>query len=508
MSIQEHRSVNAGAESPDGAYLHNRIAFYLNGTKVERDLLPAMTTLDFLHRELGMFGTKCSCNEGDCGACTVVIVSRKGDRITYQAINSCNFPAAKLHGKHLITVEGLGTPQRLHPIQKAMLDFHGIQCGYCTPGFVMSIFAFLAEGGGKDRQSIMAALEGNLCRCTGYDSILQTVEYLADHYHASEIVPAWCRETEKVIAETKDRAQLILKHSGRSHPVKAYYVPYDLDELFLKMRDLEGETQYKIICGGTDLMVLSNVNKIHSPHLIDISQIQALQEISEHDDLIEIGAGVTYSQILHSDLINRGIPVLIRIIRQIASDQIRNSATLCGNICNASPVADGATTLLALDARLRIASQDAERYLPLSEYYLDYKKTALQSGEIIRAIIVPAQEPTDYATVFKSVKRRAVDISSIVTAARFRIADGHLVNSRLAVGGAAKYPKLSETFARFCSGRILDEGWFAEAAEAAVQDFIPISDVRGSDAFRRRMIRNHALLCLQECLERVTGGER
>ncbi|MBM4404045.1 MAG: FAD binding domain-containing protein [Candidatus Cloacimonetes bacterium] len=535
---------------PEGVCLYNRIRFYLNGRKRTYDIPPAMTTLDFVHRELGMYGTKCSCNEGDCGACMVVVVLVVKGKIRYQAINSCIYPAAKLHGKHLITVEGIGTPQNLHPIQTALLDHHGTQCGYCTPGFVMSIFAYLANGGTRDRESTLAALEGNLCRCTGYDSILRAVEQLTRDYQSDDIIPQWCRELEPDLAIFNAPEQLILKQSDRLHPVRAYLVPDTLDELFRQMEEIENSSQYRIICGGTDLMVQANVNKIYYPYLLDISQIEELNGISEHDGSIEIGATVTYNQLKHSALIQAKVPVLIRIIDQIASEQVRNSATLIGNIGNASPVADAATTLLALDARLKIVSAAQERYLSLSagspsqsdldadqravketaptSYYLDYKQTAIRPGELIHSVIIPEQELTDFATIIKSTKRKAVDISSIVTAAHFRVSDGIIVNARLAIGGADRYPRLSAAFNRFCQGKSLFKGtlerrpydkkdasgehpslatdWFEEAAGIAEQDFAPISDVRGSEGFRSRMIYNHALLCLQRCRDHFSGG--
>ncbi len=506
MIKQDHYSVADRIDLPENTYLFNRIEIYLNGKKTILDIPPAMTTLDFLHQEMGMYGTKCSCNEGDCGACTVVIACWNKSKISYQAINSCIYPAAKLHGKHLITVEGLGTPQHLHPIQKALLDHHGTQCGYCTPGFVMGIFAWLANGGSSDREGIMAALEGNLCRCTGYDSILKAAEYLVREHRAKDIVPDWCRELEPTLIHFSGRAQSIVKHSDRLHPVKAYFMPATLDELFQELCDLPDPTQFRIICGGTDLIVQSNINKIYFPYLLDISLIEELQSICEHDEFVEIGATVTYSQLLHSDLIHARVPVLIQIINQIASEQIRNSATLTGNIGNASPVADAATTMLALDARLRIISAAAERYLSLADFYLDYKKTAIHPNEIIRSVIIPPLEATDHATVIKSAKRKAVDISSIVTAAYFRVSDGIIANARLAVGGADRYPRLSDAFTQFCRGKDLADDWFEEAAELAAEDFSPISDVRGSEGFRTRMIHNHALLCLRRCRDHYTGG--
>ncbi len=508
MIKQDHSLLPDRVKLSENTYLFNRIVIYLNGRKTIRDIPPAMTTLDFLHQEMGMYGTKCSCNEGDCGACTVVIARLNNGKISYQAINSCIYPAAKLHGKHLITVEGLGTPQHLHPIQKALLDHHGTQCGYCTPGFVMGIFAWLAGGGGCNREGIMAALEGNLCRCTGYDSILKAAEYLAREHQAKDIVPDWCRELEPALIQFSEPAQLIVKHSDRLHPVKAYFMPITLVELFQELRGLPDPTQYRIICGGTDLMVQSNVNKIYFPYLLDISLIEELRSISEHDEFVEIGAAVTYSQLLHSGLIHSRVPVLIQIINQIASGQIRNSATLTGNIGNASPVADAATTLLALDARLRIISAGAERYLSLVDFYLDYKKTAIHPHEIIQSVIIPPLDATDHAIVIKSAKRKAVDISSIVTAAFFRLSDGIIVNARLAIGGADRYPRLSGAFTQFCRGKDLAGDWFEEAAGIAAKDFSPISDVRGSEGFRTRMIHNHALLCLQRCCDHYTGGAR
>lgn len=475
----------------------NRIEFWLNGKRVREEIPPAMTTLEFLHRQRHLYGTKCSCNEGDCGACTVVLAYPREGGIVYESVNSCLFNAAKLHGKHLITVEALGTPEALHPIQSAMLAFHGIQCGYCTPGFVMSMFALFASVTNPSAEGILANLEGNLCRCTGYDSILKAARFIADNYRSSDIVPAWCRAIEAELLAFDLPMEYIERETDRLYPCQAYHVPASLRELFLVTSQNEVHT---LINGGTDIMVQMSIQRRHYPILIDLSQIEGLDIIYPREEGIYIGANVTYSQIMRSEVIKTGLPILIEMTRKIASEQIRNFGTLTGNIANASPVGDMLPLLLVLNAELVLESKDAMRKLPLAEYFLEYRKTALEEGEIIVGVLIPSLPPNVFVRCQKAAKRKAVDISAVASAIYINTVDGIVQAARLAYGGVAEVPILSKQFHKAMINMEL-QGLHVDAiADFVANEFNPISDVRGSEEYRRKAVRNQLFVYLKEFL--------
>ncbi len=478
-------------------YHYNQISFWLNGVETAADIPPAMTTLDFLHQELGMFGTKCSCNEGDCGACTVVIAYPAGSSIRYEAINSCLYPAAKLHGKHLITIESLGTPDRLHPIQQVMLDFHSTQCGYCTPGFVMSLFALLVSQQNPDRERILAALEGNLCRCTGYDSILKAAEYLAAQYDIGGILPPWCRTIEPKLMQFNKLRGNLEKSCNRLYPCHQYYSPHTLEELFGLFELLEGR-EFRLINGGTDIMVQINIMRIPYPILIDISAIGILKNLQITDDKISIGANITYSELLNSPLIRQHLAPLRYIIKRIASEQIRNFGTLAGNIGNASPIGDGIPLLLALDSSLELLGAAGTRSIALSDFFLDYRKTALQKHEIIANIQIPIPSPHAIVRCLKASKRKSVDISAMSSAMFLQLEGNIVCRANLAMGGVAKIPIRSQSFTH----ELLDKDFrkidAQHIAQLVSKEFEPISDVRGSGSYRRKLIQNHVLKYLAE----------
>ncbi|MDI3504505.1 MAG: xanthine dehydrogenase small subunit [Candidatus Cloacimonadota bacterium] len=465
-----------------GTYRFNSISFYLNGKARSLDLPPGITTLDLLTKQLHLYGTKCSCNEGDCGACTVVIAYPDEDNIVYKAINSCLYPAAKLHGKHLITIEGLGTPQNLHPIQKELLEYHGTQCGYCTPGFVMSLFALFASITHPDHESIMAALEGNLCRCTGYQSISQAAAELSQKHDPASIVPDFCRRVEPKLFNFKQKAGEIERTSSSRYLIEHYLQPENLDEL---KAQLAKHPDAKLIAGGTDIMVQVNIQRQNFSQLIDLGEIAELKQIKRQGDGIHIGAAVTYSQVMDSDIIKHDLPSLVKLCRLIASTQIRNFGTLAGNIANASPIGDSLPLLLVYQTKLLLSSQQEERIIELQDFFWAYRETALSAAEFIREIIIPLPPQDAFIKTLKTAKRKSVDISSLASACRIN-PDG---KAMLALGGIAATPVLSKVFTREFSP---SADWAALAKKVAAE-FSPLSDVRGSAAYRTQMIINHIL---------------
>jgi xanthine dehydrogenase small subunit len=476
----------------------NRITFFLNGEKITADIPAGLSTLDWLHTQKQLYGTKCSCNEGDCGACTVVIAYPFEGIITYQAITSCLYPTAKLHGKHLITIEGLGTPEKLHPIQQALLTNHAIQCGYCTPGLVMSLFALFAMQPHPDREMTLAALEGNLCRCGTYQSILNAVDELATNQSVKDIVPAWCREVEKDLFRFTPKEAMLVTKTDIPQQVNCYLIPTTTKQLF----DLYAEHPESVfIAGGTDIMVQKNINRKEFPFLIDLTQIPELNRLYLQQDGLHIGSAVTYNQLWESGIVKTDFPVLHNLISQIASRQIRNLGTLGGNIANASPVGDTIPLLMVLNASLWLQSNLELRHLPLKDFFLGYHKTALQKGEIIKEIIIPPLTEDNYVKTIKSAKRKSVDISSVITAVNIEHKNGRITNSALAIGGVAALPLLSRKFPKLLKSKQIKALDPAVIIKEVESEFEPLTDIRGTALFRRELIRNHLILYLQELQE-------
>ncbi len=494
----DFRSPDTMTSASERGYQYNRVTFWLNGKSICADVPPGQTTLEFLQQNAQLWGTKCSCNEGDCGACTVVVARPFEGLILYEAINSCLYNAAKLHGKHLITIESLGTPELLHPIQQAMLDFHATQCGYCSPGFVMSMFALFATQQHPSEEAILAALEGNLCRCTGYDSILQAARFIAQKLTPSQIVPQWCRDIEPSLysfykpAEYITKDSLTLRHSSR------YYRPSSLHEL---TDILASEPEYMLLNGGTDVMVQMNIQRREYPVLVDISGIVSLDQVTFTPQGVGIGANVTYSGLLNSGIVRSDLPTLHDLVKQIAPQQIRNFGTLAGNVANASPIGDTLPLLLVMDASVILYSALGERTLPLKEFFLDYRKTALQKGEIIKSVLIPRPSQSAYIRAQKAAKRKAVDISSVVSAVWIEEENGVITRAELALGGVAPMPKLSRQFHNAMEHMELQGLHPREIADYVAEEFSPISDVRGSKEYRSTLIANHVLKYLEDFLD-------
>ena len=486
------------------------ITFLLNG-KVHNALIPpGMTLLEMLHTTLNLFGTKSTCNEGDCGSCTVLIGKRRGGEIVYQAVNSCLYPAVRIHNKHLITIEGIGRPDKLHPIQEALLDYHGTQCGYCTPGFVMALLALLINHPHPEKDDILKALEGNLCRCTGYDAILQAAMHLR-----GKITGETALLTDELLAvedQIGKMSNLMTDESRENLELFGtvdYQQPKSVNELLTELGKFANREDYGIINGATDLLVQANVGRVFRPHLIDITEITDLNLIVREGKEIRIGPTATLAEIFRSSLIEQYFPMFRKTISLIASEQIRNLATLSGNIGNASPVADTPPVLMTLDAELELTSSAGQRRVKLADFYLDYKKTLLQVGEFISGIIIPIpEEGYCYGDFQKAAKRRAVDISTVNSAITIRISEGRIREVRLAFGGVAPYPALAKKTMTFMEGREFSTDWFEEAAEVAVKEFTPISDVRGREEYRQVLIRNQTMNFLNRCFEQYQNSLR
>jgi xanthine dehydrogenase small subunit len=468
-----------------------KIHFILNERELEITIPPDVTALQLIREYAGLTGTKESCSEGDCGACTIAVGKWENDSFVYRAFNSCIMPAAKMHGMHIVTVEGLGTPEKMHPIQQAMLDAHGTQCGYCTPGFIMSLYCVFSLNPDPSVEDVQSALEGNLCRCTGYESIYKAVEQIRSwrSTHVShDFYPAHFLPIQERISILSPWVETIEAPDSPIDIVKEYFVPKSLKELFQTLNAL-GNEKYRILAGATDLMVDANIKRQWHPAYVDISLIPELKILKDDPHIVTISAAITYSDIIESGLIEKRIPILKTAMMKMGSKQTRNAGTIVGNIANASPIADGATTLLGLGAEVDLMSMKESRRIPLEKFYKDYKVTDLKPGEVIIGVIVPHQE--GFCSFEKTAKRIAVDISTVNSLLNIR-ADKEIVKyARISFGGIAKYPILAIKTAEYLVGKKINEKVITDTAEIAVQEFAPISDVRGSSDYRKLLIRNH-----------------
>lgn len=467
----------------------NFLECYINDQYHKVLIEAGLTTLKLIRDKLSLTGTKESCSEGDCGACTVVIGCFEDDVFTYKSVNSCIYPATKLNNCHLITIEGLSIEQELHPIQEFLLKRHGTQCGFCTPGIVMSIFALFSVSPNPSDEMILSFLEGNLCRCTGYLSILESAKDVREFYqtHPEEYLsffPDYCIRVQNQLKKNTCKNDIYFSSDEvLREATHTYLLPKTLKEFFEHSQKYDN---YKIINGGSDVMVEVNIKRQIPKVFIDISNIQALNQIYCTKCFLTIGAGVSYHKLFMHSQVQEVFPVFKEIISLIASEQVRNIATIGGNIANASPVADFATVLLGLNAELEIVGHQQKRNIYLDDFYLDYKKTALQKNEIIYQINI--KKVSKFCSFEKSSKRKSVDISALVSF--FNVTDYGIF---IAFGGIAPYPvKISIDTLEFISA-IDCETEQKKLINEIQQKFSPLSDVRGSKEYRNILIKNHLI---------------
>jgi xanthine dehydrogenase small subunit len=443
-----------------------------------RDIDPTMTVLEYLRGPARLCGTKEGCAEGDCGACTVVLVDRQG---RHQAVNACILFVTSLDGKQLLTVEHLAAEDgTLHPVQRAMVDRHGSQCGFCTPGFVMSLYALRTATEKPDRVAINEALAGNLCRCTGYRPIVDAALDVCTGDAASAAV----------VMPFADGA-LTLTHGG-----KRSFAPRSSDELARTLLDHPGAV---IVAGGTDVGLW--VTKQHQtlPVTVSLDAVADLRGIEETANTIRIGGGATYQEAL--PVLETHYPDFGAMIRRIGSRQIRNRGTIGGNIANASPIGDSPPALLALDASLVLRHGDVRRTVKLDDFFTGYRRTVLAPGEFIERVDVPVPRPGEIFRCYKVSKRFDQDISAVCGAFRLTLEDGIVRDIRIGFGGMAATPARARAVEDVLIGRPWTEATVRMAQEIMDKAFSPLSDMRASGVYRRTVARNLLFKCFLETSE-------
>jgi xanthine dehydrogenase small subunit len=442
-----------------------------------RDVDPTMTVLEWLRGPERLCGSKEGCAEGDCGACTVVLAEPWQGRLRYRAVNACILFLPELDGRQLITVEHLAG-ETLHPAQQAMVEHHASQCGFCTPGFVMSMFAACHTAPVADRDAVDKLLAGNLCRCTGYRPI-------ADATLAACAQPA---PDQFTAAEGLTLAALQTPRDGflaLQHGTRRYFSPGTMAEL-AALRLAHPDSV--ILAGGTDVGLWVTKQHRMLETVIAIGRVACLHDIATEDGVLRIGAGVTYTDALAA--LTALHPSLGAMVTRIGSVQVRNSGTLGGNIANGSPIGDMPPALIALDATLVLRRGEVQRVLPIADFFLAYRRTALQLGEFVERIDVPLLPEDAVFGVYKISKRADQDISAVCGAFRVRVQAGVVTEARIAFGGMAGIPARAAQAERALVGRVWSETSVRAAMAAMAGDFTPLSDMRASAAYRSVVARN------------------
>jgi xanthine dehydrogenase small subunit len=439
------------------------------------NVAPDRTLLEVLREDIGCTGTKEGCGEGDCGACTVVLAEPEGGRLRYRAINSCIRLAHSVDGMALWTVEDLAEGSHLHPAQEAMVQCHGSQCGFCTPGFVMSLFGMyqnhVCRGETITRELAQEELSGNLCRCTGYRPILDAAQQMA------QLAPV--RVDEKRLLEQLDALR------GAAHDAQgaAYMAPASLAGL------LQARARYpqaQVVAGCTDVGLWVTKMHMRFERVLDVTKCEELRRVQTHDDHVAIGAAVPLADAFDALVAER--PQLKTFANRFAGLPVRNSGTLGGNVANGSPIGDSMPLLIALGARVVLQSLHGRRELPVEDFYIGYRKNVLAPGELLTWIKVPRPQAGEQLRAYKISKRYDDDISAVCLVVSMHVEDGVVSHVSIGAGGVAATP----VRARQAEASLRGKTWSSEAAQEAAAalraECRPISDMRASAAYRSTVL--------------------
>jgi len=462
------------------------INFILNDEDVSTDEPQGSTVLDFVRYHKDLKGTKIGCREGDCGACTILVGDLIGDKVKYRSMTSCLMPLANAHGKHIVTVEGINPADgSLTTVQKEMVDKSGTQCGFCTVGFVMSLTGFCLDAAGAEAgrprvknceianseplAAAISAIDGNICRCTGYKSIERAAEEICTHLAAGDkqFAPAYFDGISARLGA--------LRPAGRQPQIDDYQF---------------------VVSGGTDLYV-QRPEAMEASRSIPVMYDERLHGIRDTGEAIEIGASTTVTDLLESSVMNSIFPDLYDHLKLVSSTPIRNMATLAGNFVNASPIGDMTVWFLALDAEIELSSGRSaanddgvhSRWIGLREFYLGYKQLAKKSDEIISKIRF--SKPTDgFRFNFEKVcKRTYLDIASVNSAISLTMQGGVVRQAHIAAGGVAPIPLYLRATSGFLIGKAINPETIGQANEMMQAEISPISDVRGTESYKRLLLR-------------------
>lgn len=474
--------------------MRDHLLIYVNGKPYQVRGEAAFQTLSgFLREDLCKVGTKIVCEEGDCGACTVLVGRTTDDgSLSYKSINSCIQFMYQLDCTHVVTIEGLKANGQLNPVQEAMVECHGAQCGFCTPGFVVAMCGLFDAKCAATECQIKDALTGNLCRCTGYEPIIKA-GLSVDTNKIVSLAELYPSQTM-----SKDFAQHAVESVTLKTAERTVFLPASVADAAEFKHNNPGAV---IVAGGTDIGVLANKRYYEPPAVMSLCNLAGMSDLTIENGVLTAGARVTLSEL--EDRMRKDLPQLSELLWLFGSPQIRNAATLAGNIANASPIGDTPPLMFVLEAEIELTSKAGTRRVRINEFYKGYKKMDMQPAEFITRVIVPLPKTGETIKLYKSSKRKHLDISSATAAFRVQLKDDDLIESvSIAYGGVGpvivRLPRTEE----FLKGKKLTVSLMREAGEIAVGEITPISDVRGSATFRNQLAKNFLLKFYHE----VVGG--
>ena len=446
---------------------------------------PNETLLNYVRTKLKKTGTKEGCAEGGCGACTVVVGELIKNNISYKAINSCIAFVPSLEGKQLILVEDLTFKGELHPVQKAMVNYHGSQCGFCTPGFVMSLFAMYKNFSSYKEETIKDSIQGNLCRCTGYRPIVEAARSL-NRNSKNDFFRKDKKITLSLLKKIKKRSIKII------HNNKKYFAPKSVNEL---NKILRSEPDSKLISGGTDVSLIVTKERKDINSLIYLNSIDELDYIKENNKYIEVGASTPL--IKFESFAKKYFPDFSQILKRYGSVQIRNVCTIAGNIATASPIGDTLPLLLALDSQIIVKGKDKTKILSINGFFTNYRKTKLKKGQFIHSIRIPFLRQNIFKA-YKISKRIDDDISSVCASFNMEINKNKIKKIRIAYGGMSNIPKRAFNCEKIFVNSSLSEKIIRKAKKLLEKDFKPITDARATKKYRMEVAKNLLEKCFLE----------
>ena len=439
---------------------------------------PNDTLLNYIRTKLKKIGTKEGCAEGGCGACTVVLGELKNNEINYKAINSCIAFLPNLQGKQLILVEDLISKKGLlHPVQQAMVNYHGSQCGFCTPGFIMSLFSMFKKNSKFTNVEIKDSLAGNLCRCTGYQPIIKAAKSLKNK-----------NKIDQFNKNKKNTINLLKKINNKSVAIyykgKKYFAPRYIMEL---KKILKKNTDVNFLSGGTDLSLIVTKERKDINSIVYMNSIRELQYINNNNKYIEVGASTSLIEL--ESYIKKYYPDFTKILKRYGSPQIRNVATVAGNIATASPIGDCLPLLLSLNAKVVLQDFKKTKVFFLDDFFISYRKTKLKKGQFIHSIRIPLFKNNTFKA-YKISKRFDDDISSVCAAFNLEVVKNKVNNIRIAYGGMAAIPKRAVNCEKIFLNSPVTDKIIDKAKKALEKDFKPISDMRASRLYRMEVAKN------------------